>query len=261
MPVIMRFLPAYGLAVYETANPAAPDDGPMAAPGSYTDRVKFHSSLWYPALQTQFDATVSLPALNSLVGSNYSGKYLRGVLTLGGHGQSDVPMIKAMLVNFSGSNRPLNGSFPVQSSGNFCRLIDVGVQGGNVVLVHRAHSPANNTGTAFPAITVTVRVWVFSWVLDGAVDLYDATKPQLQLTASKITVGRGRFDTDRDYIRSDTGAENTLLTSGETMVTTGSNGVTSFPTWGWRYSVDGYTVEGQTTGSTHAASFERIQLP
>lgn len=261
MPIIMRFLPAYGLAVYETANPAAPDDGPMALPGSYTDKVKFHSSLRYPALQTQFDATVTLPALNSLVGSNYSGKYLRGVLILGGHGQSDVPMIKAMLVGFNGANRPLSGSFPAQQSGNFCRLIDVGVQGSNVVLVHRAFSPANNTGTAYPAISVTVRVWVFSWVLDGSPSLYDATKPQLQLTASKITAGRGMFDTDREYIRSDTGAENTLLTNADTFVTTGSNGATSTPTWGWRYSVDGYTVEGQASGSGHAAAFKRIKLP
>lgn len=260
MAIIMRYLPAYGLAVYDTPNPAAPDDGPMADPGSYADKVKFHSSLSYPALLTSFDATVSIPALNSLVGANYSGKYLRGTVTLGAHGQANVPMIKAMLVNYAGANRPLNGSFPVQSSGNFCRLIDVGVQGSNVVLIHRAHSPANNTGTAFPAISLTVRVWVFSWVLDGAIDLYDPSKPELELTASKITVGRGRFDTDRDYIRSDTGAENTLLTTGETMVTTGTNGVTSFPTWGWRYSVDGYTVQGQATGSTHAASFKRIDL-
>jgi len=261
MTIIMRYLPAYGLAVYDDPNPSAPDNAPMIAPGSHTDKVKFHSGLNYPVLQTQFDKTVSIPALNSLVGSNYSGKYLRDTIPLGAHGQSNVPMIKAMLVNYSGANRPLNGSFPVQSSGNFCRLIDVGVSGSNVVLVHRAFSPANNTGTAFPAISVTVRVWVFSWVLDGSVDLYDATKPQLQLTSSKITVGRGRFDTDRDYIRSDTGAENTLLTTGETMVTTGSNGVTTFPAWGWRYSVDGYTVQGQTTGSTHTASFERIELP
>ena len=263
MTIKMRYLPAYGLAVYDTNG--VDDDGPMINPGAYPSRVKFHSGLYYPTLQTRLpDVSVTLPAQTNIVGTGTAavakGTYQTGVVTLGAHGQTTPPIIKAMLVNYNGANRPLQGSFPVQQVGNMCRVIDVGVDGGNVVLVYRGWTQAGAGALSYPAVTFTVRVWVFNWVIDGSPDLYNPSLPQLQFTASKIQVGRGRFDTDYDYIRSATGAENSLLTRGETWTISGSNANTTNPGWGWRYSVDGYTMQGQVAGSG-TADFTRIQLP
>jgi hypothetical protein len=260
MPVIMRYLPAYGLAVYNAGSIASPELGPMSNPAAHPSVVKFHSGLKYPALATQFDASVTLPAQGNQTGAVLTGTYVRGVATLGAHGQADVPIIKAMLLNFNGANRPLQGSFPVQTTGNMCRVVDVGVSGSNVVLVYRGFTQAGSPSFVYPSISLTVRVFVFSWTISGNPTLEDPTLPMLRLTSSKIQVGRGQFDTDREYIRSDTGSENTLLTNGETWVVKGSNTATTFPQWGWRYSVDSTTTEGQNGSSSATASFKRIQL-
>ncbi len=266
MAIQLRFLPDYGLAVYDTSA----GDGPMVDPGSYPTVVKFHSALRYPCVQTQLaDAVITLPAQTSTVGGIAKGTYDRTVYTIGPHGQASVPIIKAMLINYNGANVPLQGSFPVQRVsgtggvfGHFCRVIDVGVDGANVVLVSRGFTQAGGPPVlTYPAVTITVRVWVFNWVIDGEPDLVNPALPQLKLTSSKIQVGRGKFDTDRDYIRSNTGAENSLLTRGETWTITGSNTNTTAPQWGWRYAVDTYSMEGQVGGSTAQAAFTRIQLP
>lgn len=277
MTIWRHFHPSYGLAVYDASQPSL---AIMADPGSYPTAVKFHSNFRYPVTQTRLaDATITLPAQTSTVAGVSKGTYDRSVYTIGAHGQSAAtpPMIKGMLINYNGANVPLQGSFPVQRVsgaaqgqpsivGNFCRIIDLAVDGANVVLVSRGFTQtavsigASAINMTYPAVTITVRVWVFSWVLDGSPDLYDASLPQLKLTSSKIQVGRGKFDTDRDYIRSATGAENTLLTRGETWQITGTNGLTTNPSFGWRYAVDSYSMEGQVGGSG-TASFTRIQLP
>lgn len=258
MPIWLHHTPANGLGVYEATEPSTTI---LADPLTYTSVTKFHSNLNYPALLTQFDETVTLPAQSndSAVHPAIEGTYLRDVITLRAHGQASPPIIKAMLVNFNGANRPLSGSFPVQNFGNCCRVIDVGVDGGNVVLVYRGYTQAQ-TGSQYASISLTVRVWIWSWVIDGSPDLYNAALPLLEVTPGNIQIGRGRFDTSRDYIRSATGSENMLLTRGETWTISGSNTNTTFPGWGWRYSVDGYTVEGQAAGSG-TADFTRIQLP
>jgi hypothetical protein len=264
MAIVLRYLPAYGLAVYDTPTPTAPDDGPMIAPGSYASRVKFHSNLYYPSLAHQFDASVTLPAQTNITGSGPSavatGTYATGKFTLGAHLQSGTPIIKGMLLNHEGANRPLQGTFPVQATGNMCRTIDLGIEGGNVVLLYAGFTQAGGAGFVYPSIGLNLRIWVFNWQVGGEPRDYDASLPLLKVESTRVRVGRGIFDTDRDYMRSATGAENTLLTAGETWTLSGSNGATTFPSWGWRYSVDGYTKEGQASGSG-AASFTRIKLP
>lgn len=263
MAIVLRYLPAYGLAVYDTQTPTAPDDGPMQSPGSYASRVKFHSNLYYPSLAHQFDASVTLPAQTDIgAGGASTGTYATGKFTLGAHGQAGVPIIKGMLLNHEGANRPLQGTFPVQTTGNMCRTIDLGIEGGNVVLLYAGFTQAGNSSATYtyPAIGLSLRIWVFRWQVGGEPRDYDASLPLLKVEPTRVRVGRGIFDTNRDYMRSATGNENTLLTRGDTWSISGSNGATTFPGWGWRYSVDGYTKEGQASGGGTAA-FTRIKLP
>lgn len=266
MPICMRYSGAYGaLAVYDTPNTAAPDDGPMVAPGSYTDRVKFHSNLYYPSLAHQFAATANLPEQDDQVTPGVgasTGTYATGKITLGAHGQPGTPIIKGILLGHEGANRSLQGSFPVQTTGNMCRVIDLGIEGGNVVLLYAGFTQAGNISATytFPAITLNLYIWVYRWMIGHNPRDYDPTVPMLKVTPTRIQVGRGIFDTDREYIRSNTGTENALLARGETWTLNGSNGATAVPGWGWRYSVDGYVKQGQAAGSANA-DFTRIKLP
>lgn len=260
--------PAYGLAVYDTTLPAY-DPGPLANPTAYPNVVKFHSALQYPAIKTTATYSASLPALTGTVSNGWLvGNYHSGRITLGQHGQADVPIIKAMLIGFDGADRPLQGTFITDvgagstEAARFFRCIDIGISGADVILTWRAIVGANVGAStqAYAARSLSIKVWVFDWTISGSPTLYDPNKPLLELSSSRVQVGRGMFDTSRSYVRSDTGSENTILTQGATTFVNGTETNAAAPTWGWRQSVDGHTKQGQLGGSDVAA-FERIELP
>ena len=268
MTMAMIHHPSYGVAIYNTTLPSY-DPGPLQNPKAYPGTIKFHSALQYPAIKSTVTWSASLPAINGiLTGSTLTGGYQTGRITLGAHGQAGTPIIKAMLLNFDGANRPLQGTFITDvgagstEATRFFRCIDIGVAGGNVDLTWRAIAGANvfASTTVFPARSLSIKVWIFDWTTGGAPTLYDASKPLFEFTSTRVQVGRGMFDTARSYVRSATGSENTILTAGATTFVNGSESATSLPAWGWRQSVDGYTKQGQASGSA-VASFTRIQLP
>lgn len=282
MPVILRYAPSYNaLAVYETANAASPADGPMADPKANASVVKFHSGLQYPTLKTQFDAVANLPALEGETivrppTTYYRGAYHQGQLSLGSHGQADVPIIKAALVNYGGrSLLPIEGSLiieqptgqfvsgtPLAENSRFFRAIEVGIAGSTVYLNYFGYVPAGTRFGGLPSRTLTVRVWVYDWVIDGSPTRYNAAQPLLSFSPTRITVGRGQFDTDYSYIRANTGNENSLFATTATTEIAGTSGEGfAEANWGWRYSVDGWTYQGQTISSSYAAPFKRVKLP
>jgi len=289
MAIIMRYLPAYGLAVYDTPDPSAPDNAPMIAPGSHTDKVKFHSNFEYLTVGTPLDVSVSLPACAATEavvpgGSTiYPGNYQSGIINVYAHGRSSIPYFNGMLVNYSGANRPLRGTLILDKpngglfnsaapfNSRLFRSIQLAVDETHIRLIWRAYISSGSSrtqsgpsfsGNPYPAVTLTVRLWLFDWNLDGALGSYNASLPMLSLTATDIKVGRGKFDTTNEYIRTGTGTNNNLMTTGETMTITGSGAAPwQSPPWGWRYSVDTTTIEGQGPASSFAATFTRVKLP
>lgn len=257
MVYILRHKAGSGkLAIYDTADPQNPTDGPVDTPLSNLASIAFHSDLRYPAFLPAKIATGTTTIPAAAANDEPSGS-----IAIYSHGMGDTPVVFGKITGISAS------------VGATYTLIDTPVAWcGSVPLIkfnttslwtQWAHLAADSTnvllryfgicaqGTGFPAIDVTWKIYVLDTTIDGTQFAGDATKPLLELLGDRITAGRRKFDTNNSYLRLNAGADQSILPRGETMEITGTPAYASNADndWGWRFSVDGVTFVGGFGGS------------
>jgi len=272
MPTVLRYLPSAGaLAVYETANVLAPDNGPMTNPLSNLSVLKFHSSLRYP----RFIPTKVVDRTHTL-NPNPDNRMVKEVIELYAHGMGDTPVVFAKYTSGSSTlegvnppsmmpaDTPWAGSLPLISWG-FGMAIwgSIGANSTHVLLF--LEGPVTDVPGTLGNYTFNFRIYV----LDTSIttDQFDANGalPMLEITPDRVRVARGKFDTDFAYIRQGSTTDPIVLASGESMVLKGTPNSSPLSSrdqdWGWRYSVNGKTRESTVGGSSSfAASFEAAGL-
>jgi hypothetical protein len=272
MPLVTRYLPSAGaLAVYETANVLAPSDAPLTDPLNNLNVIKFHSGLRYP----RFIPAKTVDRSYTL-NPNPSGSLINTAVDLYAHGMADTPIVLAKYQSgsssFVGANpsemppvdTPWTGSLPLINFG-----FGIAVWGSiesnatHVRLILEGFS-LSQPGT-FAQYTFNMRLYVLDTSV--TVDQFDAdgALPMLQITSSRVRVGRGKFDTNFAYLRQGSTTDPIVLVEGESMVIKGTPNANplSDPNqdWGWRSSVNGKTRESAVGGtSTFTASFKSAGL-
>ena len=233
-------------AVYTDANPAAPSTAPLTSPLTNLGVLKFHSDLFYPKIVSSHSGSFTIPS----VGRNGTNS---GHLVTIAHGLGAAPVCLGNVTvssNLTTYTYSLNGTamIPEQS------FAHVYSQGGKIIdWEERCYSPCFLTtasdstnvyidyaqyssynvgrrhGTppyTYPSATIAQSCTYNLHILD-LVDTQttapagEVGTPGMELTATRITMGQRKFDTDDKHIRSVTSATDKMI-SGETIVMVGA---------------------------------------
>jgi len=294
MVYILRHKAGSGkLAVYDDPNPESPSDGPIDNPLGNLDKIAFHSDLRYPAIIpskiVEGQTTVPSQPLN---------KHVFEWLPIYAHGMSGTPVVFGKLTGIAFSSPweapdpvyagnvlrmetvfisplpvPLCGSVPIISirryydtrsftywRGDMFIAAALGADNTHVALAVWGPTPTSGPGP-MPPIQLSWKIYVLDAVVDGSHFEGDPSQPLLQLSGTRIRAGRGKFDTERGYLRKNAGTDQSPIVRGPTMALHGTP--TSEPPqqtdngWGYRWSVAGSTLNSQWGGTgTFNASFD-----
>jgi hypothetical protein len=136
---------------------SAVGDAPFSAPLSYLPKIRFHSSLKYPAIiDTRSGISVSLPA----VAANLS--HQQNQIQLFAHGKAGIPYVEGKITSGLSREVGLCGSVPVQTcgtgaAGQFPRVVHLGADGAYVYLKWYG---TTYELSGFSALTLTLTVYV-----------------------------------------------------------------------------------------------------
>lgn len=123
-------------------------DNPLAD----LSRVLFHSSLQYPAIVSEHDITVPLPARST---SSFTP------IPLFAHGKSGTPFVLGYIANLA--NVPLAGSVPIETFDfMYGRFVTLGADATNVILHDGYILPSAGT---YPARTLNLRIFITDLLL------------------------------------------------------------------------------------------------
>lgn len=290
MVYILRHKAGSGkLAVYDDPNPASPSDGPIDNPLGNLDKIAFHSDLRYPAIIpskiVEGQTVVPEQPLNTRVFER---------LPIYAHGMSGTPVVFGKLTSISFEWTwettlppqiwarmetefisplpvPLCGSVPIISIRRYARgavgtsmdmfiACALGADATHVTLSVWGPTPSSGP-TPMPPIRLGWKIYVLDAVIDGSHFEGDPSQPLLQLSGTRIRAGRGKFDTERGYLRKNAGTDQVPIVRGPTMALHGTP--TSEPPqsrnngWGWRWSVGGSVLHGTFGGAgTFNASYD-----
>jgi hypothetical protein len=272
----LRFYPpANALAIYDTNAPAT-DNDPMFNPLDHMDVIRFHSNLRYARFIKSLTVTGS-----TTIPARGQNLLFSGTRTLFAHGFGVEPVVFGRINSVSHSPTsgqfalwdtpngagPWAGSVPVfcwkgtdngRGCGHFVRL---GSTSSNVVMGYFGMNPSGVVGSGVTTINYTIHV------LDSTINsdnlAPDPTKAQMTLSGSRITAGRGIFDTDYRYLK-ENGAQEILLPRGATMVIKGTPNAAPLSSlnqdWGWRYSINGFVLDCGNGSSSFAATFNDVGI-
>lgn len=222
----------FAIYMYDDTLPKEQHDGPFNDPLNHLPLVRFHSDLWAPAVVSITQYTVTLPAM-------WEG-YTRDVVhVLGAHGVAGTPMIMGSLRNGTVWT-PLNGSltlpvYPMTGLASYridgvmannqqqglpgVRVITLGADTANIVLHEFSHlyrRTGAGTNTC-PALTLTVEVVRFDVNLDAAAPGVGTDPVAVGFYPTLIKAGRGRFRSDRRYIRVGNASPNYTMALGRSI--------------------------------------------
>jgi hypothetical protein len=231
-----------------------PDDDPFDDPQGNASRLYFHSSQPAPyrvqAYTGSFTRTWTSPKK----------------ITLQAHGLSYTPLVfgRVTLTAVSGSSASnpvfdgwaspvgtvfdLAGSVPVASfsetNRQFALWFNLSVDATNLYIIQINQRWAGVPGpTADPELTFSYAIEAMSVAVAGTAPSV-TTANQLEITPTSMSMGRGKFDSSRRYIRR-TSPSNYALASGRTIDVTGNVTTTSGASAiGMRYSFNGYIRQG-----------------
>jgi hypothetical protein len=271
----LRFYPpANALAIYDTIAPRT-DNDPMFNPLDHMDVVRFHSGLGY----ARFIRTLTVSG-STTIPAQSANTIFTGNRTLLTHSFGVEPVVFGKITSVShnpGSGQfafwdtpsgdgPWCGSVPVfawqgadegRGCGHFAAL------GATSTTVRMNYFGINPEGASSGVTTINYRLYILDSTINSNNLAPDPTKAQLTLDGGRITAGRGIFDTDYRYMREGT-SDQFVLAVGPTMVIKGSpdsdplGGLNQH--WGWRYSIDGFTLQSGNGSSSFAASLERVGI-
>jgi hypothetical protein len=157
------------------------DDDPFDTPLDHLDRVKFHSSLAYPKVISEWQGTVNFPRRSRFNGSIWvSDDPISTVsYTLFAHGRSGQPWVLGS-ANIGGQNVAMVGSVPVQQAvsaadgkpTNWVRWVSLGADDTNVyvyeyTVIRHINSSGSSASNNMPAIDIDFTVWVTDEILSA----------------------------------------------------------------------------------------------
>lgn len=197
-------------------------DAPLFNPIGNIGRVLFHSSLEYPAIKQIRTGVITLPAR----GAN---GWFQTAHNLFAHGEGGFPMVLGRITNLAG-DPALVGSFPIQWQRNgFARWISLGANSTHVIL-HEQCSTA--VGISFGAVAVAWEVYVFDILLGGSGSFPSPTAYRIRITPTFMEAGRGKFRSDRRYMRAASAGARFPLPSNQT-ITIGNPQSTGSGVWAY----------------------------
>lgn len=199
-------------------------DDVVSDPLADLSRVRFHSSLDYPAVVDVRDGSTALPSLtaNTTRITTYN---------LFAHGRPGIPMVLGYIKNFGNGFVPLAGSVPLaMSSGLPTQFVTLGADATNVKL-HEYTFTGATQGIA--AKTVQWQAAVFDVDLTLEDDPEPLSVNAIKLTATRVELSRGKFDSDNRYIRA--ALAGVPMPKGRTLTQTGGGNY-------W-YSMDGHILK------------------
>ncbi len=195
-------------------------NAPFTDPLGNLSRIRFHSDLLTPAVVSVTTYTVTLPSM-------VENAWRDATVTLGAHGRTGTPMIMGRVRNGSGASWiPLNGSVmlpmyaldgsttyrlfgaypsgpPYWQGGDGWRSITLGADATNIVLHEQAQALSKHAGAdiTHPALTLEIEVTVFDINLDAANPTVGTDPVAVHMSASLVKFQRGKWRSDRRYIR------------------------------------------------------------
>jgi len=255
MGKVMRYQGG-SVAIYSDATPATPSTAPLTDPLNNLGVLEFHSDLFYPKIVDTYTGSGSIPGLTS-----YQRRTNKALVKIAhGLGASPLALGTITATYNSGKTYTysLNGTVVVPNEDWHFTLggqSPTGVPGPTPnSWEYKASSPAfltltsdstnvyldctqsavrspggfyfNGVQNIFPTTSAAQSFTYIIHVLDlldtqTVAPTGDVTKPQMELSPTRITMGRRKFDTNDKHIRSSvTGAD--VMISGESIITIGA---------------------------------------
>lgn len=232
------------VAIYSVPNHESTDNAPLSDPTSHPDRLQIHSDLIYPsttaALTQEVDVTIPAQSANTKYGDQ---------IALFAHGKGEPCMVEGVIkgIGPGGSDVAFNGTVPVNvvATGHATWLA-LGSTSTHVVLVY-----FGITFAALAALDLTIEASAYDYLESGPAPQGDPGLPLMKHVANTYTsIGRGRVDTRRRYLRRVASGGDFAIATGPTLsiigqgisVASGSY-VQNEIGWRWRYSCAGYVQE------------------
>jgi len=187
------------VAVFEQIADAS-DDAPLNDPFSLASlqRTQIHSAHVYPSTTPELTQTVAVTIPAQAANAKYSGQF-----NLFAHGKGQPCMVEGRFMGLEGQNVAINGTVPVdvRDTGH-ATWVALGATNTHVVAVY-----FGITHLARAAFTVTIEASAYDFLASGpapsgnpALPIADHVKQEGQ-TPPYSTMGRGRIDTRRRYVR------------------------------------------------------------
>jgi hypothetical protein len=188
------------------------DDNPFTDPTNYLSRLRFHSDLLYPVIATTFSGTLNLAAI-----ANPNSGFFGSVQTLdtnvGAHGQAGPPMVFGDIV-VGGQRVSICGLVPVtnifdgtiyettQYTG-WGRYLSLIVDSTNVYIRATTLLPTTDVpgASTVEAFSGAYNIYVTSLDLNNPDPTPSPTAYTFNETPSYVEYGRGKFRSDRRFIR------------------------------------------------------------
>lgn len=259
------------VAIYKCTSRTSLDDEPLDDPYPIANlqRTQFHTAHIYPSTTAALTqaVTVTIPAQSA--DTKYSGQ-----INLFAHGKGEPCMVEGRFMDLDtvGNYVAIAGTMPVNvTPTGHATWVALGSTDTHVVIVY-----FGITHLGFSAFSLTIEASAYDYLASGPAPTGNPSLPLFEhvprdgATPPYLTMGRGRFDTRRRYIRKvdangdfamATGPTLSIIGSGNTGVTASGRGSWAQEElgWRWRYSCAGYTKQtlvGWNGAATNGGTYE-----
>lgn len=261
------------VAIYKCTSRTSTDDEPLNDPYTLANlqRTQIHSAHIYPSTTPALTQTVAVTIPAQSANTKYSGQ-----INLFAHGKGEPCMVEGRLLDLdtTGNHVAFNGTMPVNvTTTGHATWIALCSTSTHVAIVY-----FGITHAGFSSFGLSIEASAYDYLASGpaptgnpALPLWEHV-PRAGATQPYFTMGRGRIDTRKRYIRQVAANGDFALATGPTLSIIGSgntgagagNGsyVQSEIGWRWRYSCAGYTKQttiawdgSATNGGTYTAPY------
>lgn len=202
-------------------------------PDAYADKTYFHSKRHYPSFVNKVNVHVTLPTVP--VATGHAATY-----NLFQHNMGEHPYCQGRILNYLGNNISLNGSVPIEGDAHgFARWLALGSDATNIMLHEK--SLARYTQNK-PAITIELELMIS----DLTVQNYNGSSPggpHFRATKNHLSMGDGKFDSDKRYITADDSSNPPHRLVGGVTCKLGKTPGNSLQTLGLKYNNGGYSYQ------------------
>ncbi len=257
------------VAIYKVQSRTSLDDEPLNDPYTIANlqRLQFHSALIAPSTTAALTQAVTVTIPAQPADTKYAGQ-----INLFAHGKGEPCMVEGRFMDLEtvGNHVAINGSMPVNvTPTGHATWIALGSNNTHVVIVY-----FGITHAGFAAFNLTIEASAYDYLASGPAPTGNPSLPLFEMPEGAsppyITLGRGKIDSRKRYIRKvDAGADFAIATgptlsiigSGNTGITASGRGSWAQEElgWRWRYSCAGFTKQtlaGWNGAATNGGTYE-----